>query len=222
MNGGENGFKFWVGLIHKHKVAPPLADSTKLAGEFGDPFNAGKVGVYQAFVHGIGGRVPRIRDRFRWALGPLPKGDVSGRPAVERTDQSHYVTSSAVRKGTLEVATDFIVFLAGPVVQGRVAVDRGNLPARWDVFDAPEALAGPPEDMRWWKWFAQSTDWRTWQGYHPSHKEWVSAYKAATARAFTGDVPADAAIQNAIEVSHRILTSGLDDLKATMRYAGAG
>ena len=43
--GGDQGFKFGVDLIHEHGVSPATDAQRELAGEFGDAFTAGKIGA---------------------------------------------------------------------------------------------------------------------------------------------------------------------------------
>ena len=203
-NGGDFGLNFSVGLIHNENVSFPLADNKRLAGEFGNPFAAGKVWSWlSSVVYTTGYHVPRIKDRFKWSLGPMPLASL-GEEIHEWNDQPHLVTNGAQRYGTIEEAIDLILFLGGPTYQGRVAIDRGHLPMHRGVFDSDEAKAPPPEGMEWLKAYADVGNvnrhlmmalpaW--WEMY-----EWRKTPDAA----YLGDKPVDQVID---EAKHLVRTS---------------
>ena len=217
-DGGDQGFKFGVDLIHKHEVSAPTDAQRELAGEFGDLFTAGKVGAELRRGDAKGNAVIGIGDRFRWSLAPQPKGDVTGTVAVHRTNQGHYVLDSAQRQGVVEAAVDFLVWMAGPEMQARAAIDRGFLPCRWDALESPENLAAPPERQDLLATFVRG-EFRTWQGYHPNQLEWL-AWRGIAHTAMTGDASVEEAIENAVTEGDRILQQDLDLLNQRIERWG--
>ena len=63
----------WVhGTMHTEGVAFTQEVRQRVAGEFGDPFSAGKVGIWPGGrVYSTGFGIPRIKDRFTWSVGPM-------------------------------------------------------------------------------------------------------------------------------------------------------
>ena len=216
--GGDLGFKFGVDLIHEHGVSPATDAQRELAGEFGDAFSAGKIGAELRRGDAKGNAVISIGDRFRWALAPQPKGDVTGTVAVHRTNQGHYVINSAERQGVVEEVVDFLVWMAGPKMQARAATDRGFLPCRWDALESPENLAAPPERQDLLVSFVRGA-FRTWQGYHPNWQEWL-AWRGISHTAFTGDKTADEAIEAAVAEGDRVLRQDVDLLNKRIERWG--
>ncbi len=217
-DGGDQGFKFGVDLIHKHKVSPPTEAQRELAGEFGDLFTAGKVGAELRRGDAKGFLIGGISDRFRWSLAPQPKGDVTGTVAVHRTNQGHYVIDSAARQGVVEPVVDFLVWMAGPEMQARAATDRGFLPCRWDALESPENLAAPPERQDLLVSFVRG-EFRTWQGYHPNQIEWL-AWRGIAHTAMTGDASVEEAIEKAVTEGDRILAQDIDLLNERIERWG--
>lgn len=219
-DGGDFGLNFSVGLIHNEKVSFPLADNKRLAGEFGNPFAAGKVWSWlSSVVYTTGYHVPRIKDRFKWSLGPMPLGSL-GEEIHEWNDQPHLVTNGAQRYGTIEEAIDLILFLGGPTYQGRVAIDRGHLPMHRGVFDSDEAKAPPPEGMHWLKHYADVDNvnrhlmmalpaW--WEMY-----EWRKTPDAA----YLGDKPVAQVIDEAKHLVRTTLASQRDQLNEGRKKFG--
>ena len=217
-NGGDRGFQFAVDLIHRHGVSPATDAQRELAGEFGDAFSAGKIGAELRRGDAKGNAVISIGDRFRWALAPQPKGDVTGTVAVHRTNQGHYVIDSARRQGVVEPVVDFLVWMAGPKMQARAATDRGFLPCRWDALESPENLAAPPERQDLLVSFVRG-EFRTWQGYHPNQREWL-AWRGRAHLAMTGEASVEEAIESAVNEGDRILRQDVDLLNKRIERWG--
>ena len=218
-NGGIDGMRLLVSWVRDLKVSPAVDAGKELAGEFGNPFEAGKVGMFPARVSDIGGPQNAIGDRFRWGIAPMPLGDVSGDRPVHKNDQPHFVTSSAQRKGTVEPSVDFLVFLAGPVVQDRKAIDRGDMPVWKASFETPEALAGPPEGMEWVKHTADLAEFRTWQFYTGVHGE-LAGFRGMLHAAWTGDQTVEQAAETAHAHVQRVWAENQESLDAAMQKYG--
>ena len=190
-----------------------------MAGEFGNAFASGKVWSWLGGrVYTSGFDVPRIKDRFRWSLGPMPIGPI-GEERHSWNDQPNLITNGAERLGNVEESVDLTVFLGGPVYQGRVAIDRGHMPMFKAVFDTPEAVNPPPEGMQWLKSYAEAPESRHLMMMLPNWwemNEWRNAFVSA---AFLGDVPVDEAIASSEKWVSDSLESQRDGLnKARTKF----
>ena len=218
-NGGDWGLKFAVGLIHNEQVSFPDSEAKRVAGEFGNAFASGKVWSWLGGrVYTSGFDVPRIKDRYRWSLGPMPIGPI-GEERHSWNDRPNLITNGAERLGNVEESVDLTVFLGGPVYQGRVAIDRGHMPMFKSVFDTPEAVNPPPEGMQWLKSYAEAPESRHLMMMLPNWwemNEWRNAFVSA---AFLGDVPVDEAIASSEKWVSDSLESQRDGLnKARTKF----
>ena len=214
-NGGDQGLQFGTDLIHKQNVSFPVGDSKQLAGEFGNPFAAGTVWSWlSGRVYSTGFAIPRIKDRFKWSLGPQPSGPI-GRPAHEFEDQPNLITNGSARKGTVEEATDFMVFMSGPMYQTRVTIDRGHLSPYKAVLETADALAAPPEGMKWLKVYADRPDKVHRMMMIPSTDEFYK-FRSDIDKAYTGDSTPAEAIE-AAKNSARVILAGQHDQLNFMR-----
>jgi ABC-type glycerol-3-phosphate transport system substrate-binding protein len=186
----------WEYLINKifvHKTSPLSEQTKELGGEFGDGFNAGKIGIWAAGrVYSTGFALPRIKDRFTWTLLPEPIAGRGGPPGHSTNDQPDLVTNSAGRDGSEEQAAALAVFLAGEEYQSRVGIDRGHMPVHKAAIAKAESQAAPPEGMKWLKVYADRPDnrslypfstWREWflQSRSLGQKAWVGEQSPAEA-----------------------------------------
>ncbi len=88
-----------MGLIHDEQVSFPDSEAKRVAGEFGNAFASGKVWSWLGGrVYTSGFDVPRIKDRFRWSLGPMPIGPI-GEERHSWNDQPNLITNGAERLG---------------------------------------------------------------------------------------------------------------------------
>ena len=158
----------WVhGTMYTENVAFPPEIRQRVAGEFGDPFSAGQVGLWPGGrVYSTGFGIPRIKDRFTWSVAPMYAAPSTGEVRHGWNDQPHIVTIAAERLGNLEQTVQLVTYLAGPEYQARVGIDRGHFPVFKEVADQADALAAPPEGMHWLKTYATTPEPRT-PGYFP-------------------------------------------------------
>ncbi|MDE2904326.1 MAG: extracellular solute-binding protein [Chloroflexota bacterium] len=165
----------WEYLINKifvHQTSPAPHQIRTISGEYGEPFAAGKIGIWpsgRAFSTGYGDGV--IRDRFTWTLLPAVVAERGGPPGHSASEVPNLITRSASRDGLEEPALALAVFFAGEEFQGRVGIERGHMPVHTRALEAPESLAPPPHGMKWLKMYADRTDnrgpypfgtWREW------------------------------------------------------------
>ena len=184
----------WEYLINKifvHNTSPPADQIKELGGEYGDPFATGKIGIWPSGrVYSTGFLIPRIKDRFRWALLPEVIAARGGPPGHSWYEQPNLVTLSALREGVVESSTSLAVYLAGEEYQCRVGIDRGHMPVHRAVIGAPTSVAPPPEGMKWLKVYADRPDNRslypfsTWSDWYDKHrvlalKGWTGEQSAA-------------------------------------------
>ncbi len=218
-DGGIDGLKQAVDLVLQDEVSPPIEAARELAGEFGNLFQAGKAGMWPRRADGTGYMVASIKDRFRWSLGPQPKGDVTGTSANHRQDQPHLITDAAFKRGTEEAVVDFLVYMSGPEVQARVAVDRGFAPVNWEAMSTPAATAPPPLGMEWLEHGLRNYDARRWPKYHPSFLEWL-AFRGMVHPCFLGDESPEESAAKAVAHADGVLEAGLEGFQRVSDYFG--
>ena len=194
-DGGDRGFAYAVNSILEG-VAPQFDQLQQVAGEFGDPFSAGKMATYWT-GGGVGSTIPRIKDRFSWGLGPIEEGDRGGAPH-HFTNQGQYCTATAEKNGLVEECAETLLFFAGPEVQGRIAIDRGSLPMLKTVITSDEFKAGPPDNHGYYKTWMDKTDHHHWQNGHPNWWEWYESFRAADPP-FIGDMSIEQGMQHIID-----------------------
>ena len=171
----------WEYLINKifvHETSPPADQVKELGGEFGNPFAAGKIGIWPSDrASSTGFAIPRIKDRFMWTLLPeviAARGDPPGHSWHE---QANLVTINALREGAIEGSTSLAVYLASEEYQCRVGIDRGHMPVHRSVIGTSMSVAPPPEGMKWLKVYADRPDNRslfpfsTWRDWYDKHRE---------------------------------------------------
>ena len=198
----------WEYLINKifvHKTAPPASQVKNLGGEYGDPFAAGKIGIWPSGRgHSTGYATPRIKDRFRWTLLPEVVAARGGAPGHSWHAWANLVTSNAEREGVIAGATSLAVYLASEEYQCRVGIDRGHMPVHKDVIGAPMSTAPPPEGMHWLKVYADRPDNRslypfgTWSAWYAKHREFAQ-------KGWTGEQTAAEALETCQQWSERFL-----------------
>ena len=214
----EDGWKGWqdiVDYIHKDNVSFTPEERSGLSGEFGDPFSSGKQAVnIGGQVYGTGSLAPRIKDRFKWALAPMVWGENTDHANFEWNDQPHIVASTATVTGVEEQTVDWVYFLSGPDVQGRVSIDRGHVPLWKTVKDLPEASAGPPEGMRYLYDYIASPHLRAMQWYVPGgfYGEVRALRIPFMDASLVGDMPAQEALEMASEKQNAALKKAQDAL----------
>ena len=174
--------------MYTENVAFPPEIRQRVAGEFGDPFSAGQVGLWPGGrVYSTGFGIPRIKDRFTWSVAPMYAAPSTGEVRHGWNDQPHIVTIAAERLGNLEQTVQLVTYLAGPEYQARVGIDRGHFPVYKDVADLPESLAAPPEGMEWLKTYATTPQPRT-PGYFPYWDEFIGAYRTEASKLWVNEV----------------------------------
>jgi ABC-type glycerol-3-phosphate transport system substrate-binding protein len=165
-------WEYLINKIHKDKTSPAAEQTKELGGEYGNPFAAGKIGIWPSGrVYSTGFAVPRIKDRFTWSLLPEVTAKNGGPPGHSTNDQPNLVTNSTGRSGNTEQSAALAVFLGGEIYQGRVGIDRGHMPVHRKAIGAPTSVAPPPEGMKWLQVYADRPDnrslypfntWREW------------------------------------------------------------
>ena len=188
----------WTYLIDKvfeRKTSPGVGEAKELAGEYGNPFAAGKVGIWPTEKVGATGvEAPRIKDRFTWTLLPEVVAPGGGPPGHSWSMRANLVTLSAVLEGSVEEAVLLAEFLAGETFQGRVGMERGHVPVHRSAIEEPDAIAPPPGGMKWLKVYADRPDnrspypfqgWETWWRHHKglAWKGWFGTQSAEAALA---------------------------------------
>ena len=130
------------------------------------------------------------------------------------------ITNGSLRRGTVEQAVDFMVFMSGPLYQGRVAVDRGHLPVFRAVLDAPEMLAAPPLILEQLALRADSPNKIHRMFMIPALEEFWLTIEQEIERAHTGDAPAEDAMKAAEDRVRIVLSEQRPDYNALREKFG--
>ena len=187
----------WTYLIDKvfeRQTSPTVWESKELAGEFGNPFAAGKIGIWPADrVGSTGLEAPRIKDRFAWTLLPEVVAPRGGPPGHAWSMRANLVTVSAWLDGSIDGAMALALFLAGETFQRRVGMERGHLPVNRQAFEAPESEAPPPEGMKWLTVYADRPDNRSPYPFEGSTL-WWRYHRELAKRGWSGRMSADESV----------------------------
>ncbi len=188
----------WTYLIDKifeHKTSPTSRESKELAGEYGNPFAAGKVGIWPTEqVGSTGFEAPRIKDSFRWSLLPEVVAPGGEQPGHSWSMRGNLVPAGHEDDWAVEGALELALFLAGDIYQSRVGIERGHVPVCKSVMEKSESLASPPDGMKWLKVYADRPDnrspypfvgWERWWRHHKglAWKGWFGTQSAEEALA---------------------------------------
>lgn len=186
----------WTYLIDKvfeRKTSPTVREAKDLAGEYGGPFAAGKIGIWPTDQVGeTGFEAPRIKDRFRWTLLPEVVAPSGGQPGHSWSVRGHLVPARDEDDWEIEAAFELAAFLAGEEYQSRVGIERGHVPVYKSVLAKADPMASPPEGMQWLKVYADRPDnrspypfegWETWWRHHKglAWKGWFGTQSAEQA-----------------------------------------
>ena len=221
-SGADIGLRKAVDWILKDKVVQPSEMNKELSGEFGDPFSSGK-NLFRQGNGPFGSQVGRIKDRFKWALSPLPEGP-DGQPVLQQfSDQPHLITATAETRGNTEAAVEWTAFLSGTEVQTRIAVDRGSVVVRKDAADSAEMAAGPPENHAQFREWLSVPSANHPQFMFPSYIEWhVSSHSSAIAnRVFLGELTVDEGIPLMYAAGDAVLAENAERYAELQAYSGS-
>ena len=202
-NGGAEAFQWYIDLIHKYHVSPTADEAKEIRGSLPNPFAAGKIGMLPQGLQSIGATVRQVADRFRWALMPTPKHPKTKKATHHWNDQPHVLTSAAQKKGVVEEAALLAIFLAGDVVQGRIAVERGSIPVLKKLQSGGDYLKPPPDNMAQVAKNLSDPDVQT-PNFMKGWDEWWKAVTGVGA-AFEGKVNAAQALRSAAQQADVVL-----------------
>ena len=114
----------WTYLIDKifdRKTSPTVHEAREVAGDYGNPFAAGKIGVWPTGqVASIGLEASRVKDRFAWTLLPAVVAPGGGPPGHSWSMRANLLTRVVEHDDVHWAAVELALFLAGEVFQGRV------------------------------------------------------------------------------------------------------
>ena len=216
-DGGDRGLQLCVDMIQKHKVSFAPEAAKEISGEFSSPFVAGKV-LVDMQGGATGYNVPRIKDRFKWGMGPTPEGPHGPVPTIFG-GQAHTATNTAQKTGTVDESVEVLLFFAGEEVQTRIAIDRGSFPMYKAVLDSPEFAAAPPENHVYWKRVTNRTNHRHGQSSHPGRVEIIRA--AGWDAMINGEESLDEGIPKLIAAKDRVLQNELERYNEIKAWAEA-
>jgi ABC-type glycerol-3-phosphate transport system substrate-binding protein len=142
------GLQFYVDMMHRHRVSPPLNEKGSLAVS-GVSFNSGNVAIAYATAPGRG-QDQNVGGKFEWDIMHHPIGPKTGKRFVFVNDQSNTVTNAAPRRGVFEQAVRFIAWCSASKTAQDLVVEIGPnaTPVSKAVLNSPKFLAGPPASQK--------------------------------------------------------------------------
>ena len=208
-SGAHVGLQMLRDFVLEEGLVPSRPRYREIRGDAGEPFSNGKIGFFH-WGGGVGGPINRIKDRFPWALIPLPEGPRGPQPQ-KFSDEPHLITQMAGLRGNTESVVEWLLYLAGPKVQSRVAIDRGSVTWRKDVASSPEYAAGPPENHVQQLHYLESDNPAYQQRMHPAWQEMVeqSGY-ASNSKVMLGEVSVEQGIEEMLGILDRYMEENHD------------
>jgi ABC-type glycerol-3-phosphate transport system substrate-binding protein len=206
------GFQWFIDLIHKHKVAPsPAAAAALKTAETADLFNLGLAGMTAAHYQSSGSVVRFVGDKFKWKLMPQPRAPKNTAFWHLGQTEPNAVSKDAEKKGNLEPAFDFSLFLGGSdFVQKWIALpnNRPTLPVKKSILNSAAILEGPPENMQ--QAVKQLEDApNALNGRYPKKywAEWMQTVTVEADKALIGEATAEQAWKSLVEKTQRVMDS---------------
>lgn len=210
----------WSYLIEKvvdHRTSPTAGEAEELAGEFGSPFDAGKIGIWPTNrVSSTGIHIPRIKDRFAWTLLPAVVGPGGGPPGHSWSMRGNLVSAITEYDENAEQAVEFIRYLAGPEYQRFVGSYRGHVPVHKAAFNAPESFARPPHGMKWLEAYADRPDNRSPYPF-VGWERWWDGHRTLARKGWTGELTPAQALEACQGWGERYLRTNYDGRTPNVR-----
>ena len=208
-SGAHVGVQMIRDFILEEGLVPTAEAYSGLKGEHGDPFSNGKVGFFH-WGGGVGTPINRIRDRFPWALIPLPEGPRGPQPQ-KFNDEPHLITKMATTRGNTESVVEWLLYLAGPEVQARVAIDRGSVTWRKDVAASAEYAAAPPENHEQIRLYLEGDNPAYTQQMHPAYTEMMNQSGLQSgSKITTGEVTVEQGIEDSLKIANQLMEENHD------------
>ncbi|HEY3108517.1 MAG TPA: sugar ABC transporter substrate-binding protein [Chloroflexota bacterium] len=191
-------FQWLVDLKIKHKISPPVGDTS--LGQ-GDPWMTGRIAMQTAGTGGIGNWVAGIKD-FEWDLFPVPGHPKTGRRVVSSNGNPYLLVKQSKYP---DQAWLLVKHLAGPFTQGVIGETKIAMPtliAR--ATDPGSYLRTPPASMK-----LTDTNMKMSRDLQ-FHKNWLNWYNEITKQmklAFSGEKTVAEAAKLANTEGDRIIRS---------------
>jgi multiple sugar transport system substrate-binding protein len=204
------GFQWFVDLIHKHKVAPsPAAAAAMKTAETADLFMLGIAGMTAAHYQSTGDVVRFIKDKFKWKLMPPPRAPKNSKPFHGGQTEPNSVSKDAEKKGNLEPAFDFALFLGGnEALQKYIAepANRPTFPVKKSVLNSPAILQPPPENMGMAvKQLEDAPNALSFRYPKKYWAEWMQTVITEADRAMIGEATAEQAWKSLVEKTQKVM-----------------
>jgi multiple sugar transport system substrate-binding protein len=202
-------FEFVVDLMFKDKVAMVPGEVAGLLGpQIRDPFVTGNVAMRTTGLHGVGGTIRTIGDRFRWAAMPTPKSPTTDAKAFQENMECWSIFRETINRGTFEAAFEYLLFFGSDFVQRMYAMLKPTIPYTWKWLESKEFLEAP-ENAEQIITNLQMKGKPGWEHvsmmFCPPWGEWWRATLRETEKAYTGEVPPREALTTACEAGDRVL-----------------
>jgi ABC-type glycerol-3-phosphate transport system substrate-binding protein len=206
------GFKWYIDLIHKHKVLPgPAAATAMRTAETTNLFYLGLAAISGQWCQHNGAAHAFIKDRFEWKLMPNPIS-----PNLKTDKNFHYgfteplvASKDGEKRGNLEASLDAMLFLTGSdLVQNYIGTlgNRPTIPVKASAFKGEAHMQPPPKNMQ--LIVKQLSDAKNAVNARPGVKYWAQwqfQTMAEIDKALIGEADAEKTWKNVVTVTQRLI-----------------
>ena len=197
------GVEYGLGLIHRHQIAPTLAEHNAKQLDM----LKGNYGIWS------GGQNPKglqaqAGNLFEVGVAPLPTVKSTGKKIATMFDQPHVVLAASQKHGVLDEATRLAIFLAGDFVGAlQNDLNPGGMPTKKSFLESAAYLVNPPANSKRvldsFKFTHPDID------LFPGRAEWLAAWRPYMQRAMNGQMSAREFVQQATLAADAGLASAL-------------
>jgi ABC-type glycerol-3-phosphate transport system substrate-binding protein len=191
-------------------VAPsPAAAAGMKTAETSDLFMLGLAGMTAAHYQSTGDVVRFIKGKFNWKLMPPPRAPKNAKAFHGGQTEPNSVSKDGEKKGNLEPAFDFSLFLGGnETLQKYIAepANRPTFPVKKSVLNSPAILQPPPENMGMAvKQLEDAPNALSFRYPKKYWAEWMQTVQVEADKAIIGEATAEAAWKSLVEKTQRIM-----------------
>lgn len=151
------GLRFYVDLMYRHQVAPPLnAQGNPIP--TGIAFQNGNVACQSASSPGANIET-QVAGKFEWDVMYALTGPQTNKRAITTNSNANIVSANATKNGVFDQAVQFLAWASGSKTAQDLIVDIGpTMPVYKPVLNGTKFLAGPPVSQK--LVVDQIPDWR--------------------------------------------------------------
>ena len=177
--------------------------------ETADLFMLGIAAMTAAHYQSTGDVVRFTKDKFKWKLMPPPRAPKNAKPFHGGQTEPNAVSKDSEKKGNLEPAFDFSLFLGGnEMLQKYIAepANRPTFPVKKSVLNSPAILQGPPENMRLAvKQLEDAPNALSFRYPKKYWAEWMQTVITESDRAMIGEATGEQAWKSLVEKTQKVI-----------------